>query len=425
MSAPLSVWLIQTGEPLPFEAGAPRLLRTSLLAKTLRARGHGVLWFASNFSHFSKTHYFPGQTEVTTPDGIKILCMDARPYRRHISLERLISHDDLRRAFRREAANRPRPDVIIASFPNPDLVLEACRYATPRGTPVLTDIRDLWPDAWTFIAPKLMRPLARLALSPFYHQVRKGLAASTGLIGVSEPVLAWGLSKANRVEGAQDRVFNSAYERRRPTPKARAQADAFWRDQGVFSEPQAQIACFIGGLSSRSSSELLNVARTFQQMDDRLRRRWKLVLCGAGDLAEPLRSIARSTDNIVLPGFVDADQIWSLMQRARVGLIPYANDPDFLSGYPNKFGEYLSAGLPIISFLKGVVGDTLISERCGWTYSTPAQLMDRLIKAEDEANFATARENATRLYDRAFDATQLYAAYADFVEDVAAVRTSP
>ena len=49
----MNVWLIQSGEPLPVNAGI-RKMRTALLADVLMERGHSVYWWSSAFEHQRK-----------------------------------------------------------------------------------------------------------------------------------------------------------------------------------------------------------------------------------------------------------------------------------------------------------------------------------------------------------------------------------
>lgn len=50
----LSIWLIQTGEPLPIEDSVQEM-RTKILAQKLIERGHSIVYWGSAFDHFRKT----------------------------------------------------------------------------------------------------------------------------------------------------------------------------------------------------------------------------------------------------------------------------------------------------------------------------------------------------------------------------------
>jgi glycosyltransferase involved in cell wall biosynthesis len=70
-----------------------------------------------------------------------------------------------------------------------------------------------------------------------------------------------------------------------------------------------------------------------------------------------------------MSGFVGHPEIWTLMKMSSVGLAPYKSTPSFVASLPNKVGEYLSVGLPIISSLKGSLEHLLDKNQCGITYS--------------------------------------------------------
>ena len=56
------------------------------------------------------------------------------------------------------------------------------------------------------------------------------------------------------------------------------------------------------------------------------------------------------------------------MQISDAGILPYRSDRGFELSFPNKVGEYLSEGLPIISSIDGVLSKFLEKEGIGLTY---------------------------------------------------------
>jgi hypothetical protein len=52
----LTVWILQTGEPLPIDLENPRPMRAVNLANALIAAGHRVVLWSSAFSHQKKQH---------------------------------------------------------------------------------------------------------------------------------------------------------------------------------------------------------------------------------------------------------------------------------------------------------------------------------------------------------------------------------
>ena len=102
---------------------------------------------------------------------------------------------------------------------------------------------------------------------------------------------------------------------------------------------------------------------------------------------------------------------------ARLGLAAYARHAP--QGLPNKLFEYLSAGLPVVSSLRGETERFLSDSACGVTYPAGdapalAALLQRL--ASDDTARREMGRRALALYDAEFSAQQVYGRLADHLE---------
>src|SRR5687768_16760322 len=138
--------MVTIGEPLPTDGESVRLLRCGILSDLLVRQGHEVLWWTSTFDHTQKRHRYSDDTGVTLHDGYRLQLLHGRGYPHNISWERLADHRTLARKFSKLAADEPRPDVVLCSFPTIELSREAIRYGERTGVPVILDVRDPWPD---------------------------------------------------------------------------------------------------------------------------------------------------------------------------------------------------------------------------------------------------------------------------------------
>src|SRR5690606_33674295 len=153
-----------------------RLFRTGSIAYWAAKMGHEVTWWSATFSHFRRGFYRKYDYESELIPGLILRMIHTEDYRKNVSLARLRHIDRLARGFARWARRCERPDVILCSFPPPQLALEAVRYGREYDVPTVLDIRDMWPDALHRIAPGPLRPLAEIALSPMAIQARKACA---------------------------------------------------------------------------------------------------------------------------------------------------------------------------------------------------------------------------------------------------------
>src|SRR5438874_2022286 len=136
----MRVWLLQTGEILPLEAG-DRRMRTALLADALAARGHDVTWWCSAFDHMGKRMVLADDAIVPLSGTVRLRALRGTGYRNNVSLARYVDHRIVAAKFARRAAQAPRPHVIVAAMPDLYLAYEAARFAQQAGVPLIVDGR--------------------------------------------------------------------------------------------------------------------------------------------------------------------------------------------------------------------------------------------------------------------------------------------
>jgi len=415
----LRIWLVTVGEPLPTDGSNERLLRTGILAGFLSRRGHDVLWWTSAFDHVRKTHRAGEDTFVSLADNYRIAMLRSCGYRRNISLARLSDHRGLARKFIELAPREPAPDVILCSMPTIELCRGAVRYAKKSGIPVVLDIRDLWPDVIVDIAPPWARRAARLFLSSLVRDLREACAGATAVIGITDPIVEWGVRYAGRPKTGRDRAFPLGYVEQVPLSGEMEKAQRFWGDFGIGADPGEFLVCFFGTIGRQFDLETVILAARRLEGGP---RRFRFVLCGSGDMLPHYRKLAGGITSVVFPGWVGAAEIWTLMRIARAGLAPYRNSMDFRLSLPNKSIEYLSAGLPLVSSLTGELQRLLEKHGCGVTYkegdaeslaTTLAELYDH------RAGLETMAANALALYQERFTAENIYNELCGYLEDLA------
>ncbi|WGF87863.1 glycosyltransferase family 4 protein [Marinivivus vitaminiproducens] len=356
------VWIVTVGEPLPIDAGGQRLHRAGILADMLAKRGHEVVWWSSTFEHNGKSLRFDRSTRIVASPNHRIWCLHGRAYRRNVSLARLVNHWQVGRAFDRLIENEPQPDVILAAMPTIELARSAVAYGRRRGVPVAIDIRDLWPDIWVDAMPRPLRGATRAALWPYEQSLRATVRDATAVLGITDGAVDWALAKAARPRTTHDAAFPFGYDPTPPPAEDIEAAERFWDEQGVFAN-DAFVACFIGSMTHRLQSRLLVEAAALIPAAERSRLR--IVLCGNGEARPCLIEKARGLEHVLLPGWINRAQIWTLLRRASIGLLPYPRTLDYVRSIPNKAIEYLSAGVPIVTSMQGDMAVFLTRHACG------------------------------------------------------------
>lgn len=417
----MKVWLITVGEPLPNDPGGPRLLRTGIVAEILLAQGHTVTWWSSTVNHSFKTLRAAANTAVVFSNAFKLILLHGIPYKTNISIARLINHFMMGREFRKLVKFEDRPDVILCSFPTIELSLHAAEYGIENGVPVILDIRDLWPDIFLQLLPRGFRWFGRILLATSFSETKRACRSATAIVGITEEFVAWGARKAGRQVRGLDKAFPLAYTQVAPSEQEQQEARTRLRQLGVRFD--AFIVCFIGTIGRQFDLEtVIAAARQLRGESD-----IQFVLCGNGPRIDHYRKLAHGLDNVLFTGWLGKAEIWVLMRLASLGLSPYFSEHSFTLSIPNKAVEYMSAALPQLTSLDGVLRQLVSDNDCGRYYpngdhETLAKLLKNL--RDDRAVRKALSDNAHSLYLRKFRAEAVYRGMAELISSIAAKSTN-
>ncbi len=415
----MRVWIAVIGEPLPSDGANERLLRGGLLARHLVDAGHEVVWWSSTFDHVRKRHRFSTDTVIEVKPRLRLVLLHGVGYSRNVSFSRILNHWQIGRKFALLARREPLPAVILAALPSLELPREAVRYGVQHRVPVAVDIRDLWPDVFADAVPRFVRRVASALLLPFQRMARRALSGTASIIGLTENFRDWGLRHAGRPRGPWDRVFPLAYPTAMPERRAVQAARKFWRERGIRDDDSFKL-CYIGNMTDNYELEtVIEGARQLEQTGNS----YHFVLCGRGDKLLDFKALARGVSSVQMPGWVDEAEIWTLLRMCHVGLAPYRSIGNFVNNITNKPIEYLSAGLPVLSSLKGVLQGLLADNDCGITYDNGD--VDAFVSAitrlcRDPVRREDMSRNARRLFEARFTAEKVYGELASHLEELAA-----
>jgi len=416
----LNIWLVKIGEPLPTDGPGVRLFRTGLLAQALDEMGHEVRWWTSTFNHAEKTQRARGDERHPLGNKGQLVLLRSPGYSRNVSLARLIDHRTVARKMRRAMLQAGRPDLILVALPVPGLCDVSLEVGRKLRTPVILDIRDLWPDVHMEFLPAWARGMGRVLLSPMRRQVERVCRGAVALSAPTGAYLEWGLRHASRERSEWDAVFPMGYPERKLAEAEHEQALAFWRDEyDLTPDGDDIVCCFFGALGHQFDLE--TVLRAARLLEDR-GVRFRFVICGRGDRASELRAYAHGLGNVVFPGWVDYPKIRALMRIAQIGLAPYRASSLFERHLPNKPIEYMAGGLAIVSSLRGVVEKLLEEADCGVTYrkGDERQLAELLeLLGESSQRLDDMGRNGLRVFLEKFRAEKVYREMAEHLVRVA------
>ena len=413
----LNIWLVTIGEPLPIDnQGRERLYRVGLLSNYLLKAGHKVLWWTSDFYHQKKINRFGKDKTVKLDNGLEIRLLHSVSYYKNVSLKRVINHIHLARKFWFEAEKLSSPDIILASYPPIELCVEAVKYGIKYNIPVVVDVRDLWPDIFPDAVPKVLRPMVHIACIPFYRWAKFVFREAFAIIATTEEYLRWGLKYGTREKSKYDKVFYFGYPVYTPSPRDKEKAIEKLQELGITNESSKFIICLFGSLGWQSNLDpIFESARLLEKNKEII-----FILCGKPDKENKFKSLVSSHPNIIFPGWVSKSEIWVLMRYAKIGLAPYIDHKNFLLNLPNKPIEYLSAGLPVLSSINGVLGSFVRKYNCGMIYgSCGKKLAECILRLKNNpVLYETMSQNARKLFEEKFSADRVYPAMGQYLEKV-------
>ena len=409
----MRIWLVTIGEPLPVDNANDRLHRSGMLANLLVSKGHEVVWWTSTFDHARKEQRFNMDTSIEINDCFNIRLLHSINYIKNMSINRIINHYAIAHKFSKLARLELQPDIILCSFPTIELSLAATKYGKERNVPVVIDVRDLWPDIIVDLFPKKIRWLVEAALFVFFKNTRKVFRECTSIIGVSDGYLRWGLLYAGRKRNINDAVFPLCYKKPVVTDTQFKDAEVKLKDIDVDS---SKIICWFVGMFGKTYN-LSTVIDAAHQLDKKSINNVQFVLSGDGENYSKWFKQAQGLSNVVFTGWVDFPQIAYLMSITDIGLAAYAEGAP--QGLPNKIFEYLCAGVPILSSLKGETETLLTSSGCGLTYnaSDTKDFLEKLfILINDNDLRKKMSSNSVSLFRSCFSADEVYARMINFLE---------
>lgn len=278
-----------------------------------------------------------------------------------------------------------------------------------RGKPFVFEVRDLWPEL-----PRAMgvirNPLVLGAMSVLEWTSYRSAHRLVGLSpGICEGITARGVPEARVVmvpNGCDLDIFA-------------ADDLAPWRPEGVA--PDDLMAVFSGTHGQANGLDaVLDAAAVLKRHG---RSDIKLVLIGDGKLKPALKARARAEglDNILFLDPVGKARLAGLLRGADLGLQILANVPAFYYGTsPNKFFDYIAAGLPVLNNYPGWLAGLIEENRCG--FSVPPQQPEAFAAAlmqaaDDRAALADMGRRAQDLARTGFNRAILSKRWVDWVAD--------
>lgn len=390
----------------PHGAGA---IRSYAMARRLIERGHHVTMVCGSIGG--------GNTGLDGPfvngrrrgwvDGIDVIELDLA-YSNHDGLfKRALTF--LKFAWRSVVLAMREPyDLVFATTTPLTAGIPGIAARWLRGKPFVFEVRDLWPEL-----PRAMgvirNPLVLQAMSVLEWVSYRSAHALVGLSpGIVEGITHRGVPR-ERVALVPNGCDLDLFDQN-ANP---------WRPEGVAETDLLAVFAGTHGMANGLDAVLDAAA----ELKRRNRGDIKLLLIGNGKLKPALQERAKreQLDNVVFHDPVNKSRLAGLMASTDVGLQVLANVPAFYFGTsPNKFFDYIAAGLPVLNNYPGWLAGMINDSQCGFSVppNNPAAFADALeAAAADRDALKAMGRRGKALAEREFDRAKLANRWVDTIEN--------
>ena len=323
-----------------------------------------------------------------------------------------MDHRIIARKFKKLAYKKVEPDIIICSLPPYDLAYQAVRYANKVKVPIIIDIRDCWPDIFLEHIPVILKIFFRICFNFEFWMLKYTLTKADYLVSVTNKFLNWGLKYSFDKSRNKNKVFPLGYKKNNLDIKNKLNL----KYVSLFDNLKNKFIVFFLGTLSKSyhnPSILIQAAEKLKENKDIY-----FIIAGDGELFDELNARAKRLNNISLVGWLDRDEIEFFLRNTHLGICPLTNMVDLPT---NKMYAYLSAGLPVISAFQGELKNLVEENKIGFYYqpndlNSLVKCIEILYKNKDL--YKEMSKHAEELFNKKFDADEVYNQYADYIEDI-------
>lgn len=357
-----NILIFACGEPLAIDDKEVRLHRAGKLAKFLASKKKiNIDFISSTFDHVNKNNRYSHDKLIKIDKNFNLHLLKTIKYKKNISILRLISNFFLGiRLYIYLKKKKFNPDLIFVAYPPIETSLALLFFSNKRKIPIVIDVRDLWPEIFLVRYNMLLKNILSVFLIPYHIMAKFIFIHAASIVSISNNMLKWIQVYAKRKRNNYDNFFPFSYQDGTISKVKKNKRVSFLKKK---LEKKFNIT-YIGNISTTLELEsLCKTAKSLSKYND-----IQFVVCGVGDAFNEFKKKTVEYSNIFLTGWVNKNEISYILKNSKLGLIPYKNDTNLSLGIPNKFSEYISFSLPILTSLYGTVSNVIVKNKIGYLY---------------------------------------------------------
>jgi len=294
------------------------------------------------------------------------------------------------------------PDIVFATSTPLTVAFPGLLVKFIKRVPFVFEARDLWPDVpieLGIIKNRMLIFLLKVFEKITYRFADKIVCISEG---IKEKIPAPEWKKVYIPIGCDLDLFDGVKNSR-------------WKqDAGITG---GSLFVFTGAIGVANSPEyLMEAAKTLKEKNE---NDISIALIGKGSAKEDVLKMKDKChlDNIFMFDPVPKRKLPDILASADGGLILHGLSPTYReTASPNKFYDYIAAGLPIIFNFQGPLKDLILEKRAGYyvDYRSPEQLSDLLLHiSRNKSEALEFGKNARHLAEEQFDLKKIVVQFED------------
>ena len=288
------------------------------------------------------------------------------------------------------------PDLVFATSTPLTVAFPGMVVKFIRRVPFVFEVRDLWPDVpieLGIIKNRLLIFLMKLFEKTTYHFADRIVCISEG-IRQKIPAPHW--KKMHIPVGCDFELFNGMKNSR-------------WREKLCITG--RSLFVFTGAIGKANNPECLMEAAKI--LKERNFNEISIALIGEGSAKENVLKMKDEyeLDNVLLLDTLPKRKLPDVLASADGGIILHGLSPTYQeTAAPNKFYDYIAAGLPVVFNFRGPLRELILEKNAGYyvNHRSPEQLSEILIHiSRNKSEASEFGKNARLLAEEKFDQKKL------------------
>lgn len=351
--------------------------------------------FTSDFIHLKKEFI---NNSVEDKYSYNVHLIHEKGYKKNISLSRAISHLSFAFNLMKKIKKLKKPDLIFCAYPMMTSAYLIGKFAKKNRIPFIIDVQDTWPES---ISSGINTDnfFVKTLMFPFTIYANKIYKLADLVFGVSQTYA----NRAN-VKGTKSKEFISVY--------IGAEGNKFNTVSKIKEKEEKEVWCiYIGTLSY--SYDLTTLILTFNELE-KINLNIKLYILGDGPDFSILKNKAEElgllNKTVYLKGLLPYEEMVKYLKTSDIAL--NAIKGKALQTMTNKFGDFVSAGLPILNCCQmEEVKNIILEKELGINYipgNTSSLKEAILFLLENKDKMVEFSKKSKKFADEKFDRKESY-----------------